>query len=162
MMADSLQAPAAAEPGTVVVTEAGPRYGQSMSDGRHVVLADEPAQAGGADAGPSPYALLLMALGACTSMTVRLYADLKQIPLERTRVRLRHQKIHAADCAECETKEGRIDRIDLTIAFEGDLTGEQRARLLEIAGKCPVHRTLKSEVDIRTVEAEAGEAAGRT
>jgi putative redox protein len=84
-------------------------------------------------------------------MTVRLYADRKQIPLARTRVRLRHEKIYAADCAQCETKEGKIDHIDRQIAFEGDLDAAQRAQLLEIADKCPVHRTLKSEVDIRTV-----------
>ncbi len=93
-------------------------------------------------------------------MTVRLYADLKQIPLTRTQVRLHHEKIYAADCAECETKEGKIDRIDRAITFEGNLTAEQRARLLDIADKCPVHRTLKSEVDIRTVE--VGQGAERT
>ncbi len=95
-------------------------------------------------------------------MTVRLYADLKNIPLTRTQVRLRHEKIYAADCAECETKDGKIDHIDRTITFEGDLTAEQRKRLLEIADKCPVHRTLKSEVDIRTVEVGADQAADRT
>jgi putative redox protein len=89
-------------------------------------------------------------------MTVRLYADQKQIPLTRTEVRLRHEKIHASDCAECETKEGKIDHIERVIMFEGDLTAEQRAKLLEIADKCPVHRTLKSEVDIRTAEAPVG------
>jgi putative redox protein len=111
---------------------------------------------GGLDSGPGPYDLLLAALGACTSMTVRLYADLKRIPLTRTQVRLHHEKIYATDCAECETKEGRIDRIDRAIAFEGDLTAQQRKQLLEIADKCPVHRTLKSEVDIRTVEIGEG------
>jgi putative redox protein len=85
-------------------------------------------------------------------MTVRLYADRKQIPLRQTRVRLRHEKIYAVDCAECETKEGKIDHIDREITFEGDIDAAARARLLEIADKCPVHRTLKSEVDIRTVE----------
>jgi uncharacterized OsmC-like protein len=94
-----------------------------------------------------------VALGACTAMTVRLYADQKQIPLVRTEVRLRHDKIYATDCAECETKEGKIDRIDCVIAFEGNLDAAQRKRLLEIADKCPVHRTLTSEVNIRTVEA---------
>ena len=130
--------------------------------GDHRLLADEPVKDGGLDSGPGPYDLLLAALGACTSMTLRLYADLKQIPLARTQVRLRHEKIYATDCAECETKEGKIDHIDRAIAFEGDLTAEQRARLLEIADKCPVHRTLKSEVDIRTVEAAADQAADRT
>ena len=89
-------------------------------------------------------------------MTMRLYADLKQIPLVRTQVRLRHEKIYATDCAECETKEGKIDRIDRMITFEGELSAEQRARLLEIADKCPVHRTLQSEIDIRTTEEMVG------
>lgn len=141
--------------GTVLVRET--RRGKLQQEvivGEHRLLADEPVKAGGLDSGPGPYDLLLAALGACTSMTVRLYADLKQIPLKRTQVRLRHEKIYAADCAECETKDGKIDRIDRAIAFEGELTAEQRARLLEIADKCPVHRTLTSEVEIRTVEVE--------
>jgi len=105
---------------------------------------------GGNGSGPSPYEYLLAALGACTSMTIRLYADLKKIPLTRVSVLLRHDKIHAADCAECETKEGKIDRIEREIRIEGDLSAEQRARLMEIADKCPVHRTLHSEIDIKT------------
>ena len=128
------------------------KFQQEIVSGPHRLLADEPVKAGGLDSGPGPYDLLLAALGACTSMTVRLYADLKQIPLSRTVVRLRHQKIYAKDCADCETKEGKIDHIDRAITFEGDLTAEQRARLIEIADKCPVHRTLESEVNIRTVE----------
>jgi uncharacterized OsmC-like protein/alpha/beta superfamily hydrolase len=140
-------------PGTVVVHETRRgKFQQEIVSGQHRLLADEPVNAGGLDSGLGPYDLLLAALGACTSMTVRLYADLKQIPLKRTQVRLHHAKIYATDCAECETKEGRIDRIDRVITFEGELTAEQRKRLLEIADKCPVHRTLKSEVDIRTVE----------
>ena len=149
-------------PGTVVVRETRRgKFQQEVIVGDHRLLADEPVKDGGLNSGPGPYDLLLAALGACTSMTIRLYADLKQIPLARTQVRLHHEKIYATDCAECETKEGKIDRIDRTIAFEGELTGEQRARLLEIADKCPVHRTLNSEVDIRTVEALA-EGADRT
>jgi uncharacterized OsmC-like protein/alpha-beta hydrolase superfamily lysophospholipase len=139
--------------GTVVVRET--RRGQFQQEvmlGRHRLLADEPVKAGGLDTGPGPYDLLLAALGACTSMTIRLYADLKKIPLKRTQVRLRHEKIYAVDCVECETKEGKIDRIDRAITFEGDLTAEQRSRLMEIADKCPVHRTLTSEVNIRTVQ----------
>jgi uncharacterized OsmC-like protein/alpha-beta hydrolase superfamily lysophospholipase len=139
--------------GTVIVRET--RVGtfqQEITIGNHRFLADEPVKAGGMDTGPSPYDLLLAALGACTSMTIRLYADRKQIPLAGTQVRLRHEKIHAADCAECETKEGKIDRIERQISFAGDHDAATRARLLEIADKCPVHRTLKSEVDIRTVE----------
>jgi uncharacterized OsmC-like protein/alpha-beta hydrolase superfamily lysophospholipase len=142
--------------GTVLVRETRRgKFQQEIATGRHRLLADEPVKDGGLDSGPGPYDLLVAALGACTSMTVRLYADLKQIPLTRTQVRLHHEKIYAQDCAECETKEGRIDRIDRAITFEGDLTAEQRKRLLEIADKCPVHRTLVSEVNIRTVEETA-------
>jgi putative redox protein len=148
------------KPGTVAVHETRRgKFQQEIVGGKHRLLADEPVKDGGLDSGLGPYDLLLAALGACTSMTVRLYADLKQIPLTRTQVRLHHEKIYATDCAECETKEGRIDRIDRAIAFEGNLTAQQRKQLLEIADKCPVHRTLKSEVDIRTVE--IGEAADR-
>ena len=118
--------------------------------GRHVIRADEPTAAGGLDSGLSPYDLLCAALGACTAMTIRLYADLKGIPVERISVELKHEKIHAADCAECETREGKIDRIDRLIGLEGNLDGLQRQKLLEIANKCPVHRTLHSEVVIPT------------
>jgi uncharacterized OsmC-like protein/alpha-beta hydrolase superfamily lysophospholipase len=143
-------------PGTVMVRETRRgKFQQEIATGKHRLLADEPVKAGGFDSGPGPYDLLLAALGACTSMTIRLYADLKQIPLKRTQVRLHHEKIYAQDCAECETREGKIDRIDRAITFEGELTGEQRKRLLEIADKCPVHRTLESEVNIRTVEEAA-------
>ena len=107
---------------------------------------------GGLDSGPGPYDLLLAGLGACTSMTIRLYAELKKLPLARVAVRLTHDKIHAKDCENCETVEGMVDRIDRTITLEGPLDAAQRARLMEIADKCPVHRTLKSEIDIRTVE----------
>jgi uncharacterized OsmC-like protein/alpha-beta hydrolase superfamily lysophospholipase len=145
--------------GTVLVHETRRgKFQQEVILGDHRLLADEPVKAGGLDSGPGPYDLLLAALGACTSMTIRLYADIKQIPLVRTRVRLRHEKIYAADCAACETKEGKIDHIDRAITFEGDLSGEQRARLLEIADKCPVHRTLQSEIDIRTTEELVGSA----
>jgi len=144
-------------PGTVVVRET--RRGQFQQEivlGDHRLLADEPVKDGGLNTGPGPYDLLLAALGACTSMTVRLYADLKEIPLVRTQVRLRHEKIYASDCAECETKEGKIDHIDRVITFEGDLTPDQHKRLMEIADKCPVHRTLTSEVSIRSVEEPVG------
>jgi putative redox protein len=144
-------------PRNAVVTET--RMGafqQSIDIGPHHLTADEPVSAGGFDSGPSPYDFLLAALGACTSMTVRLYAEHKKIPLEHESVTLSHAKIHAADCAECETKEGKIDRIERVLTLTGTLTDEQRARLLEIADKCPVHRTLTSEVNIRTVLAPAG------
>ncbi len=149
-------------PGTVVVRETGHgTFQQEIVSGVHRFFADEPVNAGGQDSGPGPYDLLLAALGACTSMTLRLYADGKKLPLRRTQVRLQHHKIYATDCAECETKEGRIDRIERVITLEGDLDAAQRARLLEIADKCPVHRTLKSEVDIRTAEEPAGQDANR-
>ncbi|MEK6591860.1 MAG: bifunctional alpha/beta hydrolase/OsmC family protein [Pseudomonadota bacterium] len=139
------------ETDTVVVSEtrAG-KFTQAISIGHHRLRADEPAAAGGNDSGPSPYDLLLAALGACTSMTIRMYADLKQLPLEHVTVRLRHDKIHAEDCAECQTREGKIDRIEREIELAGTLDETQRARLLEIANKCPVHRTLHSEVVIPT------------
>ena len=153
------QAEAVADPAprAVVVTETHQgRFQQAITVGPHRLTADEPIDAGGLDTGPNPYDLLLAALGACTAMTVRLYAEHKKLPLEQVAVTLRHQKIHAADCETCETKEGKIDRIDRTIAFAGNLDAAQRRRLLEIADKCPVHRTLTSEIDIRTAEAGGG------
>jgi putative redox protein len=146
-------APDLAEPEAGVVvreTRAG-KFQQEITAGRHRLLADEPLQVGGSDSGPNPYDLLLAALGACTSMTLRLYADGKSLMLRRVTVRLTHSRIHAADCESCETKSGMLDRIERSIELDGDLDEAQRARLLEIADKCPVHRTLTSEVDIRTV-----------
>lgn len=141
----------ATEPGTVSVQETREgKLTQTILAGRHRLRADEPEGLGGNDSGPGPYDLLLAALGACTSMTVRMYADLKQLPLEKITVRLKHEKIHAQDCAECETKEGKIDKIEREIELQGPLDEAQRARLLEIANKCPVHRTLHSEVYIQT------------
>ncbi|WP_116040567.1 bifunctional alpha/beta hydrolase/OsmC family protein [Amycolatopsis palatopharyngis] len=138
------------EEGRVVVSDsgAGP-FGQHITAGSHVLVADEPEPVG-ADSGPSPYDLLLAALGACTSMTVRMYAQRKNWPLDRVRVSLRHSRGHAEDCAECGTRTGRVDRIDRIIHLEGDLDADQRQRLLDIADKCPVHRTLRSEVVIET------------
>jgi uncharacterized OsmC-like protein/alpha/beta superfamily hydrolase len=136
---------------TVLVreTRAG-KFQQEITIGPHRLVADEPTSVGGDDSGPSPYDLLIAALGACTAMTLRIYADHKKLPLERVRVNLRHQKTHASDCAECETKEGRIDRIERLIELDGPLDAEARARLLEIADKCPVHRTLQHEVWVPT------------
>jgi putative redox protein len=145
------------EPGVVLVRETGVgKFQQEIVSGSHRLLADEPVAVGGFDSGPSPYNLLLAALGACTAMTVRLYADHKRLPLERVSVRLTHNKIHAQDCEDCETKEGMLDRIDRNITLEGPLDVDQRKRLIEIADKCPVHRTLESEIDTRTVEHGAG------
>jgi len=123
---------------------------QEVLVGRHRLPADEPEGQGGHDAGPSPYDYLLAALGTCTSMTLALYARRKGWPVEGITVTLAHSRIHATDCAECETKDGHIDRIDREIGLAGPLTDEQRTRLLEIAERCPVHRTLTSEVSIRT------------
>jgi len=160
-MDDHAQSTDSTPPGTVVIRETGKgEFQQEVISGPHRLLADEPAVRGGLDSGPGPYELLLAALGACTAMTLRLYADRHQLPLARTQIRLRHDRIYAVDCAECETKAGMIDRIDSAITLEGDLNDEQRGRLIEIAQKCPVHRTLKSEVDIRTVEAPAGRGDG--
>ena len=140
-----------AQPGRVLVRETREgKFTNQVIVGRHVVRADEPVAAGGLDTGLSPYELLCAALGACTAMTLRLYADLKGIPVERISVELKHEKIHAADCAECETREGKIDRIERLIGLEGNLDELQRNKLLEIANKCPVHRTLHSEVVIPT------------
>jgi uncharacterized OsmC-like protein/alpha-beta hydrolase superfamily lysophospholipase len=141
------------DPGVMIVRETRQgRLQQEITAGAHRLLADEPVDAGGGDSGPNPYDFLLAALGACTAMTLRLYAERKALPLDQVTVKLSHAKIHAADCEACETKEGKIDRIERGIALAGALDAEQRARLLEIADKCPVHRTLTSEVDIRTSE----------
>jgi uncharacterized OsmC-like protein/alpha/beta superfamily hydrolase len=144
--ASSLAAVAPSAPGEVVVAETREgRYTQIVAAGRHRLEADEPEVAGGNDRGPGPYDYLLAALGACTSMTLRMYAERKALPLERVVVRLSHDKIHAADCAECETREGMIDRLERKIELVGPLDDAHRKRLLEIADKCPVHRTLESK-----------------
>ena len=134
----------------VVVHGKAAGFAQEIEAGRHRLASDEPVAVGGTDVGPGPYDLLLAALGSCTSMTVALYARRKQWPLEDVVVRLRHSRIHAADCADCETKEGMLDRIDRELELKGPLGEDQRARLLDIASKCPVHRTLTSEIEIRT------------
>jgi putative redox protein len=137
--------------GTAVVASTGQgKFEQVMLDGRHTLIADEPVSAGGADVGPGPYELLVMSLGACTSMTVRLYADRKKWLLEQCVVRLRHTKVYTEDCANCENPKSMIDRIYREIEFIGVLDAEQRSRLLEIADHCPVHRTLSSKIDIKT------------
>ncbi len=143
------------EPRTVLVSEVGQDgFAQDISIGPHYLRGDEPASYGGADIGPSPYDLLLASLGACTSMTLRMYARHKQLPLEHVRVELSHRKIHASDCSSCETKTGKIDHIDRRIRIDGKLDDAQRKRLLEIADRCPVHQTLHSEVVVNTFAEE--------
>ena len=134
-------------------TRAG-KFQNTVSIGPHHLLADEPAAAGGEDSGPGPYDFLLAGLGACKSMTMRLYADRKSFPLERATVTLNHNKIYARDCEECETREGMLDQIEVAIGLEGPLDADQRKRILEIADKCPVHRTLTSEIRIVTRAAD--------
>jgi uncharacterized OsmC-like protein/alpha/beta superfamily hydrolase len=140
----------ALEPGQVLVT--GERSGmlQRVVAGRHRLIADEPEQHGGSDAGPNPYELLLASLGSCTAMTLRMYADRKEWPLDQVRVYLSHAKVHAKDCEDCRTKEGKIDRIERILELEGDLSDQQRERLVEIADRCPVSRTLETETKIET------------
>ncbi len=139
-------------PGQILVASTGEgRFVQAMSDGRHRLSADEPASVGGDDRGPGPYELLLMSLGACTSMTLQMYAAQKNWPLEQVQVRLAHRKVHADDCAACEKPSSLLDHIDRLVTVIGPLSEEQRARLLEIAEKCPVHRTLSSRISINTV-----------
>ena len=134
----------------VIVRGNASGFAQEVQVGPHRIVADEPVDAGGTDTGASPYDLLLAALGSCTSMTIGLYARRKKWPLENVTVSMRHSKIYAADCAECETREGKIDRIEREIHLTGSLTDEQRSKLLEIADRCPVHRTLAAEINIRT------------
>ena len=136
--------------GWVVVEGAASGFAQDIVAGNHRLTSDEPAAAGGSDSGPTPYDLLLAALGSCTSMTIAMYARRKGWPLQRVVVRLHHSKAHASDCATCEVQDTRLDVIEREIELEGTLAEDQRERLLEIANRCPVHRTLTSEIDIRT------------
>ncbi len=137
--------------GVVEVSETrGGHLVQRIRAGRHLLVADEPVAVGGEDAGPGPYDYLLAALGACTSMTMRLYAERKGISADCFSIRLSHQRIHAEDCADCDTKDGNIDEITRDITIAGDVTGAERARLMEIADRCPVHQTLTHEIKIRS------------
>ena len=133
----------------IVVRGDARSFKQQIAAGKHRLVADEPVSAGGGDAGPDPYDYLLASLGVCTSMTVGFYARRKQIPLENIKVSLWHSRIHAKDCEECETREGMVDRIDVEVELTGALSAEQHAALMEIASKCPVHRTLTSEINIQ-------------
>lgn len=140
----------ASDAGRVVVRGSAAAFVQEVTVGSHHFLSDEPIAAGGGDAGPTPYDLLLAALGSCISMTAGVYARRKAWPLDSVTVRLTHARIHAVDCANCETREGMLDRIEVVIELTGELTEAQRTRLLEIAGRCPVHRTLRSEIEVRS------------
>jgi uncharacterized OsmC-like protein len=133
----------------VVVRGDSHSFRQEVVVGKHSLSADEPVTAGGSGAGPDPYDYLLTSLGVCTSMTVGLYARRKEMPLENITVSLWHSRIYAIDCEECETKDGMLDRIDVEVELTGSLSAEQHTKLMEIAGKCPVHRTLTSEINIR-------------
>ena len=147
------------KPADVVVRGNASAFLQEVVSWKHHLRADEPVSAGGSDAGPDPYDYLLIALGVCTSMTVGLYARRKQWPLEDIIVSLWHSRIYAKDCEECETKEGMLDRIDAEIELSGSLTADQHAKLMEIAAKCPIHRTLTSEINIRLQAAEKPSAS---
>jgi len=138
-------------PGSVIVasTDMGP-FEQILLDGRHTLRADEPVAVGGGDVGPSPYELLLMALGSCTSMTINMYATRKKWALDQVVVRLRHERAYPDDCVNCEDPKSKIDRISCSIELVGTLDEAQRARLMEIAKQCPVHRTLTNKIEIRT------------
>ena len=138
--------------GWVSVAETGRgKFQQEIVSGRHRLVGDEPEDYGGLDSGPSPYDFLNMALGTCTSMTLRLYAEHKKLPLERVKVHVTHEKIHAEDCVNCsEGREGRVDLFEREIEIEGELDAAARARLLEIADRCPVHKTLEMSSEIVT------------
>jgi putative redox protein len=136
--------------GALLVVERDGKFAQDIYTDRHRLRADEPTTYGGQDSGPSPYELLLASLGSCTAMTIRMYAERKGMALERVSVRLKHDKIHARDCEHCETEQGKIDRVERELELAGDLTDEQRQDCLRIADRCPVHRTLHSEIDIQT------------
>jgi putative redox protein len=136
--------------GVVVVRGAATGFAQEIIAGPHQIVSDEPTSVGGTDSGPTPYDLLLAGLGSCTSMTVAMYARRKQWALERVTVRLRYSRIHAEDCAECETRTGPLGLFERDIELEGALDEEQRARLLAIANRCPVHQTLTTQMHIAT------------
>jgi uncharacterized OsmC-like protein len=151
--ADPAHAAAAAD---VVVRGTAAGFVQHISSGRFHFQADEPVELGGSDSAPTPYDYLLAALGGCTSMTIGLYARKRRWPLEEIVVSMWHSRIHARDCEDCETKEGMLDEIRVEVQFTGSLSAEQRAKLMEIAAKCPVHRTFTHETKVRVRAADAG------
>ncbi len=136
--------------GQVIITEQNQLFTRGVYTEKHQLIADEPTSFGGSDLGPNPYEYLLGGLGACTSMTIRMYANRKKLKLDNVEVSLSHSRIHAEDCDECESQAGFVDRIDKVIKLEGDLSSEERQRLLEIADKCPVHKTLHNEILIKS------------
>jgi uncharacterized OsmC-like protein len=145
----------------IVVRGGATDFQQEITAGKHRLIADEPLNVGGGDTGPDPYDYLLAALGVCTSMTVGFYARRNKWPLEEVTVSLWHSRIHAKDCEECQTKQGMLDRIDLELELNGALTPEQHAKLMEVAAKCPVHRTLTSEINIRLRSADKSAGSGK-
>jgi putative redox protein len=145
----------------IVVRGGGDNFHQQITAGKHHLVADEPTSVGGGDAGPDPYDYLLTALGVCTSMTIGFYARRNHLPLENITVSLSHSRIYATDCEECETKEGMLDRIDVEVELTGPLTPEQHAKLMQVAAKCPVHRTLTSEINIRLRSTEKPRVPGK-
>ncbi|HRK56679.1 MAG TPA: bifunctional alpha/beta hydrolase/OsmC family protein [Burkholderiaceae bacterium] len=140
--------------GTVQVVEKDQKFAQQISTAHHRFVSDEPRDVGGADSGPNPYELLLAALGSCTAMTLRMYAQRKRLPLETIEVTLSHERVHAQDCADCSQQDARVDLITRRIKLSGDLDARQRERLLEIANRCPVHRTLENQIVINTEAAQ--------
>jgi len=138
------------EPRSVVVSGPATGFRTDIEVGGHHLVVDEPVAVGGADDGPTPYEMLLAGLGACTAMTLRIYADRRKWPLERARISLRHRKVHAQDCVDCENKPAKMDVVDRIVTLEGALTEEQRAKLLEIAERCPVHQTLRGPIQVNT------------
>ena len=145
----------------VVVRGGADNFHQEVNAGEHHLVSDEPVSVGGGAAGPDPYDYLLTALGVCTSMTIGFYARRNHLPLENITVSLSHSRIYATDCEECETKEGMLDRIDVEVELTGPLTPEQHAKLMQVAGKCPVHRTLTSEINIRLRSTEKPPLRGK-
>ena len=134
---------------TVVVKAGRLPYAQEISVGPHLLRGDEPVSDGGGDVGPNPYELLLAALGSCTSMTVRMYAERRQWPLEGVHIELSYARVHAKDCAACDKESKLVDGIEMELSFFGELSDSQRKRLTEIANKCPVHRRLESPIPVR-------------